>query len=64
MVKSVARRNNTILLGKTFKKITRKGTRKKKTTSRLTTNQIGIKQGSNERRRFMKLVACGCGPFK
>ena len=28
--KSVARRNNTILLGKTFKKITRRRTRKKK----------------------------------
>ena len=46
------------------KKISRKGTRKKKTTSRLTTNQIGIKQGSNEGRWIMKLVACGCGPFK
>lgn len=37
---------------------------KQKTTSRLTTNQIEIKQGSNERRWLMKLVAYECGPFK
>ena len=64
MVKSVVRRNNTILLGETLKKSHVRELAKKKTTSRLTTNQIGIKQGSNEWRQLMKLVAYGCGRFK
>ena len=53
------------LMGKNVKKKSHvRELAKQKTTSRLTTNQIEIKQGSNQRLWLMKLVAYECGPFK
>ena len=71
MVKSVARRNNTILLGKTFKKITRKGTRQKKKKrlrdsqqTKSESNRVLTKGGSLRNSSPTGVVPLNSGPLR